>query len=478
MIDSDTAAEQDDYQQIVSKFLDVEKEYDFYDVTIDGVPIWELLRYPVSQQIRHRCGCHSRPGPSDRQPFAKYAYGIRDFLRYSYRRNPLFANSAEILFYGFQRRKKMEDGLWWDIFCDPIVQNTQNKTSVIEDPYLMEHRTPTPTDSLYFTDFIQYASKLQRLIGVQNKRFTKKEKEKIRSLTEAIENEFGVTIDFETMIRNNLEDKAATQWLYQKLLDRVSPELVVVVVSYGKETFIESCKSRGIPVIELQHGEFNADHFGFSFPGERSKQTFPDYLFTFGEYWKKNMEFAIDDEHVIPVGYPYLEAEVEKYADVEERDQLIVISQRSIGEKLSKLAVEINLQSDFPYDIVYKLHPMEYNQWESRYPWLLEADIEVVSDNEKPLYKYLAESKAQLGVYSTALYEGLNFELDTYIYTAPGYSRMRELFCYEYVSTVTSVEDFLSSFDTTATEIETEYFFKSNAIENTKQAIERIMNEN
>src|SRR5699024_8411693 len=115
--------------------------------------------------------------------------------------------------------------------------------------------------------------------------------------------------------------------------------------------------------------------------------------------------------------YPYMDLGKKKYSHVDEEKIILFISQGTIGEELSKLAKQISELAEFPYSIIYKLHPGEYDRWKTNYPWLLNSNIQVVASDNPPLYELFAKSKIQVGVTSTAMYEGLNFGLDTYIYS-------------------------------------------------------------
>ena len=139
-----------------------------------------------------------------------------------------------------------------------------------------------------------------------------------------------------------------------------------------------------------------------------------------GRVLETNVEFPILEDRVIPVGYPYLEESIDKYDHVETTPQILFISQRTIGEQFSKFAMEVAKYPAINYDIVYKLHPGEYDRWQEEYPWLKEADFEIIDSSELPLYELFAQSSAQVGVGSTAVFEGLAFGLETFVYVGHG----------------------------------------------------------
>ncbi|EMA61296.1 hypothetical protein C470_07219 [Halorubrum distributum JCM 13561] len=216
-------------------------------------------------------------------------------------------------------------------------------------------------------------------------------------------------------------------------------------------------------------------HFGYSYPEGETKTTFPDYLLTFGEFWNENARFPIPDDRVIPAGYPYLEQRLDAYDDVEPAEQLLFISQGTIGRELSQFALEVHEDDRINHEVVYKLHPGEYDRWEDEYPWLAASDIRVIDEPEPPLYQLFAESSAQIGVGSTAVYEGLCFDLNTFVFEADGAEMLRPLVENGAASMVESVDELAGGLgSSTASQFDREWFFESDSVANILEELERI----
>jgi hypothetical protein len=127
--------------------------------------------------------------------------------------------------------------------------------------------------------------------------------------------------------------------------------------------------------------------------------------------------------------------------------------------------------------IVYKLHPGEYARWKKEYPWLVDADIKVIEDDSVSLYQLFAESKIQIGVNSTAIYEGLSFGLRTFVLNLPGVEYMEDLAKEHYVTIIRSVDELQEYLRKPGPmpKISTEKFFRSNALENIHRALCEII---
>ncbi|WP_436344041.1 hypothetical protein [Natronorubrum sp. FCH18a] len=458
------------------EFREFERDYSLFNLKIDGVPIWERLRFSTYQEIKQQSGT-GQAHTSVNLDNNDHVKGAKIWLRNLFHRNPFLTSKSDVIFVGHQRRKKKLDGYWWDIYCDPIHEEGSLNSVHFEKPYLLKHRTPAKTESLRYLEFIIYGGTIQRKLGLHNITLSPEEKDYLNDVQEGIHQRFNTEIKLSNKVQRLLRNRRCRLWLYKRLLDKIDPEVAVVVVSYGKHMFIEACKQKGIPVIELQHGVIYPDHLGYSYSGDRTKTTFPDYLLTWGEFWGKDIEFPIPDNRVIPVGYPHLDQSTNQYENVRPRDQILFISQGTIGKQLSKFAMELDQHPGVDYKIVYKLHPGEYDRWETEYPWLLEADFEIIDNSDRQLYKLFAESSVQIGVGSTAVYEGLAFGLETYVYDCPGSSILQPLVDDGAATIISSADKLASILGSGSSSFDREYYFASGSTERACTEIERLANE-
>jgi hypothetical protein len=458
---------------LVDRFREFENEYATFEIEITNVPIWERIRTGIFSDIQQQSGTGQAHTSIDLDTIDNLR-GAKLWFRSLVSKNPYLAPPSDVLFVGHPRRKKEDDGYWWDIYCDPVHEHCSFDSVHLEKPYLLDHRSPAKTNSIRYLEFAQYSGTILRKLGLCNVDLDTDELSSLGKLEEEIQRRFDVDTDIKSQVQHLLQNRKCRLPLYKRLLDRIDPEIAVVVVSYGKETFIEACKQKGIPVVELQHGLIYPDHFGYVFSGTRTKTTFPDYLLTWGEFWKNGVEFPIPDARVISVGYPYLEESIDKYDGINTKQQLLFISQGTIGEELSKFAMEVQQHSKIDYDIVYKLHPGEYDRWQDEYPWLVDAEFDVIDRSEPPLYELFAESSAQVGVGSTAVYEGLAFGLETFVYDYSGSKVLKPLVDDGSAKLISSVEELATSLGSIENLFKRQYYFEPHAIENTCRTLNEL----
>jgi hypothetical protein len=455
------------------RVLEFEDKYSLFDIEIDGIPIWERLRFGVYREIKRKSGggqAHS----SISLDTTDYLVGAKLWFRNLFFRNPYLEIDRDYLFVGHPRRKKQPDGYWWDIYCDPIHEEGSLDSVHFENPYLLRHKTPAKTKRLRYLEFITYTGTIQRKLGFCRVKVSNKKKGLLEKIERGIKEEFGVEVSLIEKTQRLLRNRRNRLWLYENLIEKINPSLVVVVVSYGKHLLIEACSKKGVPVVEIQHGVIYPSHLGYAFPNNREKKVFPDYLLTWGKFWGKSTELPIPSERVIPVGFPYLEKTKDKYKDIKSKEKILFISQGTIGADLSKFALKVSQHPDIDHQIVYKLHPGEYDRWKDNYPWLVNADIEVISSSEPPLYQLFAESTVQVGVGSTAIYEGLAFNLETYIYDCQENKVMSPLIKKESAKLISTCDELAALIGRKKYSFNKNYYFAQNALKKVTSKLKKL----
>lgn len=207
--------------------------------------------------------------------------------------------------------------------------------------------------------------------------------------------------------------------VFRRWIRTLRPKLVVTVVNYDQRNLIlcEAAHLEGVKIAELQHGEIDIGHPAYNLP-ERTDVYSPDWLFAWGRFWiEQTSNYALRAS--LPLGYPYLESALARYSwHGSQRKTVVFISQGTIGEALSALAVRVRAHlPQEEYRIVYKLHPSETLCWRQVYQELAAhgRGIEVVGNDDCSLYECLSEADCLVGSDSTALMEGFAWGLKTFV---------------------------------------------------------------
>ncbi|WP_280537347.1 hypothetical protein [Halopenitus sp. POP-27] len=457
----------------LSEFKKFEKNNNVFDLKVDQIPIWERMRKGIFDEIRFESTTRNQNTSGGSIKDIKRIYMM---IRNIFLKNPYLSKNYEILVYGTGRRQLESNNKWWDIYFDPLYESGLNNYIHLEPPQNASHYSPIQTDLLKYNDLIIYLSYVLMKLGLKKPSISDDVQEELVAIEKRLNHKFNVKIDLCAIVHRELHLRKIRYGFYKRLMNRIEPEILLIECSYGKETLIEVSKSLDIPVIELQHGTIHNHNLGYSYENS-SKEMFPDYLFVWGEFWKRWADIPLPDERIIPTGYPYFDQKKRKLESGDSREKIIFISQETIGIELSKLALSMEKDTDIEHDIIYKLHPKEYSGWMSKYPELLESDIDVVGDSGSSIYELFSKSDIQVGVYSTALFEGIAFDLETYIYKISGWKRVERLVNEGPAQGISSLEELLTLIDQPGNGDNIGDIFKENAIDNTIEEINKVKNE-
>ena len=103
------------------------------------------------------------------------------------------------------------------------------------------------------------------------------------------------------------------------------------------------------------------------------------------------------------------------------------MSQPVHGRALAELAIQISQLHTNKVEVVFKPHPAELHYGEPSYFRKVQLSGVTIADRNSDLYLLFAQSSWQVGVYSTALYEGLCFGVACFVARLPGCEHMKPL---------------------------------------------------
>jgi len=470
-------------KEVCDIIFSLEEKYDLNHMKIQGVYIWQLIRFYLYIEISKKIEVLESP-QQGKVTLKDKILTFLPFLKNSLFSNPLSGNYHEdILIFDHPRRvihKREYKDIYSYFLIDYLLENTSNISSdsnkkkntfeVIESPYLNKHYTKKES-YIKYSDKILLGSYIHKKIA--NYKLNSSEIEKIANLQREINHDFNINIDLFNILKTHILDFKYSYKQYDKLFKKRTPKYAFVVVAYENKAMIAAAKDNGVEVIEIQHGTIGEYHLGYSYPnkGDKNLKYFPNKILSFGKYWKEVANYPIDKENIIAMGFPYLDETITTYIDNEKNEkQILFISQGSIGKFLSEFAYELakileNSENYGEYKIIYKLHSGEYSNWENNYKKLKRAkdlgNFTIIDNSEISLYELLSTSEYQIGVYSTAIYEGLTFNCKTLILDLPGVEHVETLISNNYVKKIKTPEEFIETIDNfKINSYDRDFFFK------------------
>jgi hypothetical protein len=471
------------YADTLSGLVNVEMSESLFERSLRGVSFWEYIRAEVAGELVaqtsdfHLADSDFSLKPSIREGKTETALTILNAVKNAFFKNPFFSSQPDILVWG-NRRKLLDDGQWWDIYYDPILEHIDEEYVLLEQKTVTKrqfHDKPAKTSNLRYLDLAQFSGAVLHKIQSRPE-LTENEVEEVHEIERAFETETGVRPEIEVRVEDLLASYNARKPVFTKLLKRIDPD--IVVNDPGYHIFTAACNDQGIPVVTLQTGIPYENHPLYHFPGNPDVPTFGDYLFVWGDYWHDAAAYPLPDDRIFTAGFPFMDMNSKKYKKLENKDQVLFVSQPTIGRSLSEFAAE-TASSDPSSDILYKLHPLEESSWTEEYPWLAETNIEILPPRSGDLYQLLAESKAVVGVNSTTLWESLPF--DTQIFQIPytGFHESRHLAEAGISTVVENPNELLAHLENgiDPPNIDDTYYFESGAIQNHHRYLKELLED-
>ena len=454
----------------------LEQENKFKDFEINGIKCWHVLRwcfyYEILNEKEKGTVIKSEIGNAS-SSLSKVLYGSK-MIKNAIIKNPFFMSKKDKKFLIISSPRKMrKEGQIIDPVLDPVFSILKGQYNYIERPDVYSHLTDQVENDVTFSDYFE----LLRLKNIIFKKYDLKKNEllKVEGLISEINNIFDVQLDNQKVIEkinSELEGFFTYYYSYKKLIKRLRPEVVIEVTHYDKAQLAVTkiAHENNIKVIELQHGFTGKFHLAYNC--KNFDDYLPDTLLTYGDYWNQYTTFPSE---MVAIGNCYLEKEVIKSKN--NRNTILVISQGPVADVLIDAALEIYdyiKKTGKNYKIVYKLHPNEIANWKTNYKKLVNSGITVVG-NEVPLYEIFANASIQIGVYSTALLEGMAFDLKTIIMKAFSYEYFNDLIENNYVYLAENNSDIINIINKKEiSKCDLSDIWKRNSYENMKSYFDKL----
>ena len=471
------------------RFYEWEKAHDLLNKrSIDGFQYWNYMRRDMVMSFKDEISkvepaFYRQMKDQARETFIdKIKTALVFFSDLTPRRIP----KADVLFLCHSRRQEI-DGKMVSIYTDYIADRFPGSVTIQVTGLGKYKREKLYSNNLFFLDKISICGYIYRYLNKYL--FPKKYRQVHDQIKHEMEQPFKdlrENYDLHPDINEFAGRTTVLYYLYkykrkryENILKKMSPKVIVEVVggSFDVQIFNEAADALHIPTIELQHGTIRT-----TYPDNIRIRQFPDYFYSFGNFWNRQVNLPMPDDHVVSMGYPYHDKMMEAYPLSKckrDKNTVLFLSSRKYGKELSELAVKISrLKPELK--IIYKLHPREVDLYKESYTELRNSDIEVIADNKTPLYDLFSRSSMQVGVESTAVYEGMGFNLDTFIWDIPMAEALLNLVESGYAKLFSDEKEFVNLLEERgddSSQYDISDFWKTGSMENIVSGIKDVMNK-
>ncbi|TCO47474.1 hypothetical protein EV646_10523 [Kribbella antiqua] len=228
-----------------------------------------------------------------------------------------------------------------------------------------------------------------------------------RGVAEALRELTGVSVPIGALLAREVPKHLRLRALYRALLRRHRIKTVYVVVAYFHQHIVGAARDLGIRVVELQHGAISPFHLGYSYPGRPVVADQPDELWCFGSYWTDVAELPAGMSTSV-IGAPYLPAVGQK-----DPNRVVFLSQGTVGSELLHVAQAVAKENP-GLEVLFRLHPSEHAS-----DYTPPAGVQLSTSGST--LDLLASATYQVGVSTTALFEGMSLGCRTAVANLPGH---------------------------------------------------------
>lgn len=414
---------------VFDSFLQYEKEHKLYDKEIFGFKYWEYVRFVIYTEVKIKTEQLSELLAVQNLTWKNYRFNLKELNKYL---GLSKIKKCDLLFISHPRRIN-QNGKYENIYTDEVEKYLSNKYTCLtfEEPcwnsYVssnMGHLFPTTTKNIRYTDILELSYLFKKHIyKFFNKNKIKLIEKEVIEILQALNKQYNVDIMYlKDRIVNSIIYGLLMKQEYLKILKKLVPR--AVLINYWPTDFktliMDICNDLKIPTVELQHGTITFDDpIEHKCYDNNICKNVSDYFFSFGKVHTDINYLTTKTANLKEVGYPFLEKKVkEKYklpvGLKKNKKYILIISQTIIGEEMSEFASKLAdlLMENDEYSIIFKFHP---NEVDRNYPNLEKKNIIQIKQKGEEIYKYQKFSYLQVGVYSTAIYEGIAFGIPTFI---------------------------------------------------------------
>lgn len=375
--------------------------------------VWPIVRMRVFNELSLRTGLHGVAHPV-RRSTADKARLVGRHLGSLATANPfLTRRSYDALVVPHPRKPGGAE-----IYSDALRDRLGDSALVLDTRINGDGLLPGASTLDFFTSSAGAEARLRARRGLPAA-----DADRAAAVTDALQRRTGVRLPLTGLLSRELAKHLRLRGLYRRLLRRRGADTLYVVVSYFQQHVSGAAKDLGLRVVELQHGAITPYHLGYSYPGRPEVPGAPDELWCFGSYWAETVELPAGMSTTV-VGAPFIRRLTEAEQAAKDPRLVVVASQGTIGTELLPVARTLaELRPDL--QVVFRPHPSEHLSDYLALPAAADPPANLrITDAELTL-TLQTRATYQVGVSTTALFEGMVLGCRTAVVKLPGWEYLQ-----------------------------------------------------
>jgi hypothetical protein len=411
----------DPMKTVYDGFVQIERDFAAHELALEGVHVWSALRQQVFQRTLVNSGM-AKPSQTKKR-LSRWKIAIAGPINFLWRNPLLRRGQADYLVMKWERLQKVGSE-FQDAISRPVLADLPgNRTLRLDSADDLWQ----PGDGSFSLSPITFLARVASRILPAKASIA--EAKCIARIEQAMRERLGVKVPLKAWFCRYARFFRCRGWFFEQVIRRWGIKTVFVVVYYGKPELIAAAKRAGARVIDLQHGLMSHGHLAYDVPEGINLHYRPDAILLFGDHWKRAARHAPGVKLIVG-GAPHIRASIDsarQQARRARRLEVLFLSQPSICDQLLSFALAFSKLQGAP-KVLYRPHPGDSVEAVTSAIRAANAmNIELVAGGGGARTLALqGEAKYQVGVYSTALLEGVAVGCNTFVAPMPGWAYMAQ----------------------------------------------------
>lgn len=405
-----------------------ESKFGLLDWEVNGVKPWQAGRFSVFQSLSSAMGLFEHtPDETPAEWSGRVGYHAR-LLRGALTHNP-FAGFGQYDAMVFESpRSASIGGITGCVYTHALADSLTRAGKRVQllDTQLAGVHTKSPDVRRCFTDAIGLESGLR--FRLSRWKPTVADQAVLGQAEEYLRDRLETRVDLRGLLWPGVPRFLASYAVYRRLFELRRPSEIYCVCAHGNlGALVAAGRRLGVRVTEVQHAVVSAHHLGYSYPEQsasRRLEYFPDRFLAWDRNWNQLPPLPCPVERIAPHWTPLTLAH---QGVARTKGLMVVLSQPPIARRLAQALLDRKAELQ-RFEVVVKPHPAELRDPTLRAMFAMlsgEKNFRVAVD--EPLYALLPRAEYQIGVYSTAIYEGIDLGCRTLLVPLPGIEHLTHL---------------------------------------------------
>lgn len=384
----------------IEKYLLIEQSVkDIGEPTIEGVPIWKLVRTQFRWKYRDSRPFTVKPNIQIWELIRNSCISFKGLLLI------LLKNSKYDNVFFPHPRLFYVNGRFMERFSDSLIESAgiQKSTLIFERHQNGIHKRPRlHSEIVVYLDLLDNITRL--LSPIMKIWIQKKYKNQVQDLYNKLDVSFHLNnLSYLDTFYGIITQFLVSRWLFMPILKIVSPKRVFFAPRGTYDYAVSICKKKKIETIELEHGIVIDKSDLYS--GEYDQRIDPDYFFVFG-IDNVGEQYGVPTNRVINIGFPFKNYVQGNTTRVLDENICLVASEPGITEKI--IDVLISIVNQYPeYVFHIRCHPQEKLTSEQLRRISFFSNIQV-ADNSTESFSALSRYHTVIGEISSVLFEAMS----------------------------------------------------------------------